>query len=343
MHGVTHQYKGETATDYEFWDESGNRILPEDSREYVDRKLRDGVAECIKNGVYPLVWETPHYSASTLDYSVFAEHFSTAMEQRLVLDNLDYSQYFPYIIKRDMYGQTDPPGGPRLCPPRSRHRQGERVRRQAPLLRQGGPRGARRVRVGVLPPVRPDRVPRAPGGRHPRARVHVRGRARDVQLRRHGRPRDRERRRHRQARPRRPVPARVLDRRQREAGAARGLPDAAARRGGARREAPAALDLRRRTARVPGAAALAVGEGEGASRRPAGQDRQEAGALRARRRALPLRPERHGGRRQRPGEPRRAVRGAQHAGGPGGAGAGPRHRHGRPQPGDRAVLGRRGA
>lgn len=105
MHGITHQYKGETATDYEFWDESGNRILPEDSREYVNRKLRDGVAECIKNGVYPLVWETPHYSASTLDYSVFAEHFSTAMEQRLVLDNLDYSQYFPYIIKRDIYGQ----------------------------------------------------------------------------------------------------------------------------------------------------------------------------------------------------------------------------------------------
>ena len=105
MHGVTHQYKGETATDYEFWDESGNRILPEDSREYVTRRLRDGVAECVKNGVYPLVWETPHYAASTLDYGVFAQHFSTAMEQRLVLDNLDFSQYFPYIIKRDIYGQ----------------------------------------------------------------------------------------------------------------------------------------------------------------------------------------------------------------------------------------------
>ena len=105
MHGTTHQYKGETATDYEFWDESRNRILPMDSKEYVARKLRDGVVECIKNGVYPLVWETPHYSASTLDYAVFAEHFSTAMEQRLVIDNLDYSQYFPYIIDHDMYGE----------------------------------------------------------------------------------------------------------------------------------------------------------------------------------------------------------------------------------------------
>ena len=105
LHGTTHQYKGESASDYEFWDESRNRILPMDSKEYVERKLRDGVVECIKNGVYPLVWETPHYSASTLDYSLIAEHFSTAMEQRLVIDNLDYSQYFPYLIKRDMYGE----------------------------------------------------------------------------------------------------------------------------------------------------------------------------------------------------------------------------------------------
>jgi uncharacterized protein YdaL len=105
MHGTTHQYKGETATDYEFWDESGNRVLPMDSREYVERKLRDGITECLKNGVYPLLWETPHYGASTLDYAVIASHFSTAMEQRLVLDNLDDSQFFPFLIDSDMYGQ----------------------------------------------------------------------------------------------------------------------------------------------------------------------------------------------------------------------------------------------
>ena len=105
LHGTTHQFKGESASDYEFWDESRNRVLPMDSKEYVARKLHEGVAECVKNEVYPLVWETPHYSASTVDYAVFGEHFSTAMEQRLVIDNLDYSQYFPYLIRRDMYGQ----------------------------------------------------------------------------------------------------------------------------------------------------------------------------------------------------------------------------------------------
>ncbi len=105
LHGDTHQYKGETATDYEFWDESGNRVRPDDSAELVNRKLREAIAECIKNGVYPLVWETPHYGASTLDYSVIAKRFSTVMEQRLVLDNLDYSQFFPYLIDTDMYGE----------------------------------------------------------------------------------------------------------------------------------------------------------------------------------------------------------------------------------------------
>jgi uncharacterized protein YdaL len=105
LHGTTHQYKGETAVDYEFWDESRNSTLPMDSRAYVTRKLREGITECLRNGIYPLLWETPHYSASTLDYSVFAEHFSTAMEQRLVIDNLDYSQSFPYLIAKDMYGQ----------------------------------------------------------------------------------------------------------------------------------------------------------------------------------------------------------------------------------------------
>jgi uncharacterized protein YdaL len=105
LHGTTHQYKGETSVDYEYWDESRDRILPVDSKEYVEKKIRDGINECIKNGVYPLVWETPHYSASALDYSIFAEHFSTVVEQRLVLDRLDQSQYFPYLIYQDMYDQ----------------------------------------------------------------------------------------------------------------------------------------------------------------------------------------------------------------------------------------------
>ena len=105
MHGTTHQYRGETTTDYEFWDESRDNTLPVDSKDYVERKIREGILECMKNGVYPIAWETPHYTASTIDYQVFASHFTTAIEQRLVLDRTDESQYFPYVIFRDMYGQ----------------------------------------------------------------------------------------------------------------------------------------------------------------------------------------------------------------------------------------------
>lgn len=105
LHGITHQYQGVTGTDYEFWDESLGRTIKNDSKDYVDKKMSMGLDECWKNNIYPLIWETPHYAASQLDYRVFSSFFSTAMEQRLVIDNLDYSQYFPYIIERDLYGQ----------------------------------------------------------------------------------------------------------------------------------------------------------------------------------------------------------------------------------------------
>ncbi len=105
MHGVTHQYHGVTATDFEFWDESSQSTIKNDSKEFVERKLQAGLEECWKNNIYPLVWETPHYTASQLDYPVFGTFFSTAMEQRVVIEDINYSQYFPYIIERDLYGQ----------------------------------------------------------------------------------------------------------------------------------------------------------------------------------------------------------------------------------------------
>jgi uncharacterized protein YdaL len=105
MHGITHQYQGTTATDYEFWDASTNQKLKEDSKDYVEKKMRMGLEEFWKNNLYPLVWETPHYTASQSDYPIFAKYFNTAMEQRCVLDDADYSQYFPYIIEKDLFGQ----------------------------------------------------------------------------------------------------------------------------------------------------------------------------------------------------------------------------------------------
>jgi len=105
LHGSTHQYKGQTATDFEFWDGTTNKPIKNDSKEYVEKKLQMGIEECMRNGIYPLIWETPHYTASSLDYSVISKFFSSCMEQRLAIDNFDYSQSFPFIIYHDLYGQ----------------------------------------------------------------------------------------------------------------------------------------------------------------------------------------------------------------------------------------------
>jgi uncharacterized protein YdaL len=105
MHGDTHQYHGVTASDFEFWDEAGNRPIRDDNPAYVQQKLESGIEELMRNGVYPLAWETPHYGASDIDYAAIARVFSTAVEQRIVMNNLDYSQFFPYVINRDMYGE----------------------------------------------------------------------------------------------------------------------------------------------------------------------------------------------------------------------------------------------
>ena len=105
MHGITHQYKGTTAVDFEFWDESTNKPIKEETAEGDAKKIELGIMEFMKNGLSPLVWETPHYTASFTLYNTIAKYFSTAIEQRLAIEDADYSQYFPYIINKDLFGQ----------------------------------------------------------------------------------------------------------------------------------------------------------------------------------------------------------------------------------------------
>lgn len=105
MHGITHQYRGITAVDYEFWDEMTNRPIQNETPEGIARKIEMGIQEFMKNDLNPLVWETPHYTASFELYTTVARYFNSACEQRLALENSDYSQQFPYIIERDLFGQ----------------------------------------------------------------------------------------------------------------------------------------------------------------------------------------------------------------------------------------------
>lgn len=106
MHGVTHQYRGITADDFEFWDGAAREPIADENEGDISNKIELGINEFMKNGLSPMLWETPHYGASMLTYQTVAKYFSSAIEQRLVNENFDYGQYFPYIINKDIYGQV---------------------------------------------------------------------------------------------------------------------------------------------------------------------------------------------------------------------------------------------
>ncbi len=101
LHGCTHQYRGETTVDYEFWDEFSDQPIFEDSKEYVRIRIEKALDECSANDIYPLVWETPHYAASLLDYQVIDQYFSTCYERRQTMDISGTDQLLPFFIPAD--------------------------------------------------------------------------------------------------------------------------------------------------------------------------------------------------------------------------------------------------
>jgi uncharacterized protein YdaL len=109
MHGSTHQYRGKTTSDYEFWDELRNSPLFEDSDEYVRIRLQRGLEELHRNGIYPIVFETPHYAASQRDYRIIDQFFSAEYGRRQAIDKHGSDQLVPYFIARH-------PSGARIIP-----------------------------------------------------------------------------------------------------------------------------------------------------------------------------------------------------------------------------------
>ncbi|MDP4207430.1 MAG: DUF2334 domain-containing protein [Bacteroidota bacterium] len=105
MHGVTHQYKGLSTDDAEFWDLANDRPIIDEDVDAFSKKIEMGLDEFFKNGLFPIAWETPHYMGSIKTYQAVSKFFSTSVEQRMVINKLDYGQYFPYTIQKDLYGQ----------------------------------------------------------------------------------------------------------------------------------------------------------------------------------------------------------------------------------------------
>ncbi|MFC1569364.1 DUF2334 domain-containing protein [bacterium] len=98
LHGCTHQYRGQSTVDHEFWDGLTNQPLFEDSEVYVKERIEKAINECFKNDIYPLVWETPHYAASQVDYGAIDRFFSTCYERRQTVNVLGSDQLLPFYI-----------------------------------------------------------------------------------------------------------------------------------------------------------------------------------------------------------------------------------------------------
>jgi uncharacterized protein YdaL len=104
LHGDTHQYRGVTTDDYEFWDDLADRPVKRDSDVFARRRVEEAIKESVASGIYPLTWETPHYAASVTDYQEFKRIFSTTYERRQTGTHLGTDQLFPYPVI-DLHGQ----------------------------------------------------------------------------------------------------------------------------------------------------------------------------------------------------------------------------------------------
>ena len=127
MHGTTHQYKGVSTDDGEFWDANNAKPIPNENAEDFRKKIELGIDEFVKNGLHPIAWETPHYMASVTFLEVISKFFSTAVEQRMVINDFDYGQYFPYIINKDLFGQKIYPENLGYVPLRSNQEDSEAI------------------------------------------------------------------------------------------------------------------------------------------------------------------------------------------------------------------------
>ncbi|NTY41341.1 DUF2334 domain-containing protein [Burkholderia diffusa] len=125
MHGYTHQYDSTpnlltavSGSDYEFWYAVQNRPVDEDSIQWAEGRMADGLLEFTSNGYKIVGWASPQYQMSPLASAATALTFPTTFQRAVYYTatnpqigtgapNQDFSagQFFPYIINADYYGQ----------------------------------------------------------------------------------------------------------------------------------------------------------------------------------------------------------------------------------------------
>lgn len=102
LHGYTHQRVGETVVDYEFWDSETHAPPIDETPENISARVDAALRETYAQGIYPSVWETPHYAASDLTHSIVAKNFGVVWERR-------DAPFFPYPVMLPQTGQIDLP------------------------------------------------------------------------------------------------------------------------------------------------------------------------------------------------------------------------------------------
>jgi hypothetical protein len=98
LHGLHHCCSAQDSEGYEFWDRDTNAPVANDSAAWMTSTIQEALNDERTLGLDPTMWETPHYSASPVDYSAIARVFPAAWELRRPLG------WLPWPLQRDQYG-----------------------------------------------------------------------------------------------------------------------------------------------------------------------------------------------------------------------------------------------
>ena len=104
--GLTYQSAARTGEEAEFWEETRHGPLLERSSEDTHRRLDQAVNELAACNLYPVAWSTPRGLAAPADYSEMAQSFSLAWERRLPGPEAPAPQVFPFLLRREAFGQS---------------------------------------------------------------------------------------------------------------------------------------------------------------------------------------------------------------------------------------------
>jgi uncharacterized protein YdaL len=115
MHGYTHQHNTNSAMDFEFWNGNEDKPFPEDGYDWALDRIDKGMEEYkTALGFPPVIWETPHYSASPNTYFAVASRFKVVYERLPSFNSLaipktgasvDYNniKYLPITIPYQLF------------------------------------------------------------------------------------------------------------------------------------------------------------------------------------------------------------------------------------------------